>query len=497
MLSPYRRFSIKGKSAGRTNRKRWLSAALAVLFLLSLNTACSVEEPPVSSVPAEEEVKPLTWLICVQGTANAEGFFEETDIGRLLADRLPERPKLRFYSGEATAEFSRLYASGQLPDLFTVEAADNAVRLCRKRTYSYAVEEVLPALSKAIPTAAKALFESVGGGHGVPGGVSASSDAPRLSEGVYVRRRLVGTESALNAADFLRLAEKATVRESASSLTKEQLNPVLLDMSNQPFRTLEHLFGISPVFSSKNGPAHRIFDEDWLSLFRFLSSLGNATQHMPLRRSRDIVETLCSPDVQLYIGRHEPVAYANLQLPSEEQFVPVKAAFSTDGFLESYSQQGQYLTFLCRNDSNRAQRAAACLQALLTEEAGLLAVLGEQNRSWIYDDASGGVIRLTQESETEALQQGILRFPYLSTAGLGDKGYTVPTQTLDILAAPYYDSLYGDETEEMYRYLVEEKIQAFLVELVEKENWDEEDLRRTLEKFRQSDELMYLDVGLP
>lgn len=497
MWSRYRRTCIRAKTAERMPFKRCAAAALVLLFLLPL-TACSVmREPPLSSLPEKEEATPLSWLICVPGTADSEGFFEETNIGRLLADCLPEKPQLRFYSGEATAEFSRLYASGQLPDLFTVEATDNAVRLCRKRTYTYAVEEVQPSLVQMIPAAAQQLFEGTGGGHGVPGGISASSSVPRLSEGVYVRRRLLDTDGALSAANFLHLAEQAMVRETASSLTKEQLNPVLLDMQNQPFCTLEHLFGISPVYSGKNGPAHRIFDKDWLPLMRFLSELGNVTQHMPLRRSRDMVQALLSSDVQLYIGRHEPVSYANLQLTKAEQFVPVQAAFSADGFLESYSLQGQYLTFFCRNGLDNGQRAAACVQALLTEEAGLLAVLGEQNRNWIYDSVAGGVVRLTNESETAALQQGILRFPYLSTVGLGDKGYTASIQALDILTTPYYKSLYGDEAEEVYRYLLEDTIQSLLIELVEKGNWDEEDLRRSLEKLRQSDELMYLDVGLP
>ncbi len=497
MLLRYRQSCIRAKTVERISLKRCAAAALVLLFLLP-HTACSVtQDPPLSAPPEKEETTPLSWYICVPGTADGETFFEETNIGHLLADHLPEVPQLRFFNGDATAEFSRLYASGQLPDLFTVEAADNVVQLCRKRTYTYAVEEVQSSLGEMIPIAAQHLFESIGGGHGVPGGVSTTFSVPRLSEGMYVRRRLLDTDGALSTADFLRLAERAMVRETASSLTKEQFNPVLLDMDNQPFRTLEHLFGISPIYSGKNGPAHRIFDEDWLPCLRFLSELGNATQHMPLRRSQDMVQALLSSDVQLYIGRHEPVSYANLQLTEAEQFVPVQAAFSEDGFLESYSQQGHYLTFFCRNGRNNEQRAAACVQALLTEEMGLLAVLGEQNRNWIYDGVGGGVIPLTNESETAALRQGILRFPYLSTAGLGVKGYSLPIQALDILAAPNDESLYGDEVEEVYRYLVENKIQSLLVELVEKKSWDEEDLHRSLNQLRQSEELMYLDVGLP
>lgn len=493
----YRRSCIRVKTVERTSLKRCAAAALVLLFLL-LHTACSVtQDPPLSALPEKEETKPLSWYICVPGTADGETFFEETNIGRLLADRLPEEPRLCFFNGDATTEFSRLYASGQLPDLFTVEAADNVVQLCRKRTYTYAVEEVQSSIVEMIPTTAQHLFESIGGGHGVPGGVSASSSVPRLSEGVYVRRRLLDTDGALSTADFLRLAERTMVRETASSLTKEQFNPVLLDMDNQPFRTLEHLFGISPIYSGKNGPAHRIFDEDWLPLLRFLSEFGNATQHMPLRRSQDMVQSLLSSDVQLYIGRHEPVSYANLQLAEAEQFVPVQAAFSEDGFLESYSQQGQYLTFFCRNGLDNGQRAAACVQALLTEEMGRLAVLGEQDRNWIYDGSGGGVVPLMNESEITALQQGILRFPYLSTAGLGVKGYSLPIQALDILATPNYENLYDDEVEGVYHYLLESKVQSLLVELMEKESWDEEDLHRSLEQLRRSEELMYLDVGLP
>ena len=493
----YRRFCIRAKTAARTSRKRYAAMVLVLLFLLP-HTACSVtQEPPLSSLPEQEETKQLTWYICVPGTADGEAFFEETHIGRLLADRLPEEPKLHFFNGDATTEFSRLYASGQLPDLFTVEAADNVVQLCRKRTYTYAVEEVQPSLVESIPAEARQLFEGLGGGHGVPGGVSASSSAARLSEGVYVRRRLLDTDKALSAADFLSLAERTMVRETTSSLTKEQANPVLLDMENQPFRTLEHLFGITPIYNGKNGSAHRIFDEDWLPLLRFLSELGNATQHMPLRRSQDMVQALLSSDVQLYIGRHEPVSYANLQLAETEQFVPVQAAFSENGFLESYSRQGQYLTFFCRNGRDNERRAAACVQELLTEEAGLLAVLGEQNRNWIYDGTGDEIVRLTNEPETSALQQGILRFPYLSTAGLGAKGYSLPVRTMDFLATPNYESPYGNEVEEVYHYLLESKIHSLLIDLIEEESWAEQDLRRSLEQLRQSEELMNLDVGLP
>lgn len=497
MWSRYRRSCIGEKNVERISLKRCAAAVLTLLFLLP-HTACSdTQEPLPAPPPASEETQPLTWYICVPGTADGKAFFDETNIGRLLAERLPEKPELRFLSGDATAEFSRLYASGQLPDLFTVEATDEVVQLCRKRTYTYAVEEVQPSLAETVPAIAQHLYKDVGGGHGVPGGVSASSSAPRLSEGVYVRRRLLGAKKVLSTADFLRLAEQAMVRETTSSVTKEQFNPVLLDLENQPFRTLEHVFGITPVYSGENGPAHRIFDEDWLPFLRFLSELGNATQHMPLRHSQDMVQALLSSDVQLYIGRHEPVSYANLQLAEAEQFVPVQAAFSDDGFLESYSRQGQYLTFFCRNDRDNGQRAAACVQALMEEEMGLLAVLGEQNRNWIYGDSEGEVVCLTNESETEALQKGILRFPYLSTVGLGSKGHSLPMPSLDILADPNYEKLYGNETEEAYYYLMESKIQPLLVELVEKESWDEEDLRRSLKQLRESEELMHLNVGLP
>ena len=95
------------------------------------------------------------------------------------------------------------------------------------------------------------------------------------------------------------------------------------------------------------------------------------------------------------------------------------------------------------------------------------------------------------------MQQGILSFPFLSTVGLEGKGYTGPLRSFDILTMHQYEKLYVNETEEIYSYALEQKIEGALMEIIEKGNWNNKTLEGVSTRLRQSNELMYLDAGIP
>ena len=497
MCLRYQQSSTETQRNGTRCSKRGLSLWGCLFLLIVLLTACS----NVRTLPTEYPVsptEPLTWLVCVQGMTE-DNFFEDNRIGQLIAEYMPEVPQVRFSRQDATTEFSLLYASGMLPDIFTAETQDNVIRLCRKKAYSYAVQEVSSSLLQAIPAETQPLFEKCGQGHGIPGGfLAGDSYTACFCEGIYVRRKYIGDTQIYNKQEFIQLVKDITAHHHASKLIKNKINPILLNTQDQPFETLEHLFGIRPFCYQGENIGHRIFEENWPALLSFLCEVGEATHHMLLLQPQDLQTAMKNEDIQMYIGRHDPVANANRELASEEQFIPIYPQFSQEGFLQIYSTRGQYMTFLCRNGQEHQQRAAACLNVLLTERLGRLAMFGEENRDWIYDEGNGDMVPISVwQTEQTKMEQGILCFPFLSTVGLEGKGYTGPLCSFDILTMCQYEKLYVNEMEEIYSYALEQKIEEALTEIIEKDGWNNEKLDGLLTRLRQSSELMYLDAGIP
>lgn len=481
------------------NRKRAAGLVTALVVMGSLFACTPDVSDPQPGIQPAETATPLTWVVCVNGVTGSEEFFRNNRIGVAMGRQLPEIPEVRFTTGSATAVFSRLFASGMLPDLFTVETRDEVIRLCRKKVYSYGAEELgLTAETLNFPAEVTALFETIGQKHGIPGGFSAAGDeSVRFCEGVYVRQKWLDGQKTFSKTSFLRLLKELVPGNPDLPLAEETTSPILLDR-DYAFTTLEHLFGIGPFSGRTEEVGHRLFSEGWIDLLIFLRDVGDATAHRQLQLSESVVTTLENSSVQVYIGRHEPVGSVNQKLPETERFVPIIPEFSGEGFLESYSERGQYMTFVCRNGQDHEQRAAACVKALLSERAGQMAVMGEQNRDWVYDDGAGQVIPLSiWETEEDALLQGILQFPFLSSVGLGAKGYTADVDNLDVLSLTQYEKLYVGEDEEIYYYVLEQRIRETLTKAVEKDGLTNKDLQELVIQLRESEELMYLTVGFP
>lgn len=494
----YRRSCIKARKPWR-NHKRAVGLLSALVLLGSLCGCAPDSSGPEPGVEPTEAAAPLTWVVCINGVTGSEEFFRNNRIGVAMGRYLPEIPEVTFTAESATAVFSRLFASGMLPDLFTVETRDEAIRLCRKKAYSYGAEELgLTAETLNFPAEVAALFETVGQKHGIPGGFSTADDeSVRFCEGVYVRQKWLDGQKTFSKTSFLQLLKELVPGSADLPLTEETASPILLD-EEYAFTTLEHLFGIGPFSGRTEEVGHRLFSEGWTDLLVFLRDVGNATAHRQVQLSGSVMTTLENSSVQVYIGRHEPVGSVNQKLPEAERFVPIVPVFSDEGFLESYSRRGQYMTFVCRNGQDHQQRAADCVKALLSEQAGQMAVMGEPNRDWVYDDGSGQVIPLSiWETEEDALRQGILQFPFLSSVGLGAKGYTAQVEDLDVLSLPQYEKLYVDENEEIYYYVLEQRIREVLTGAVEKDGLTNNDLRGMVVQLRESEELMYLEVGFP
>lgn len=473
------------KRTSRIDRRAGvIAAAGAILFTL---TACHLAASPVpeASRTATDETR-LSWLVCVGGLYEEEDFFAQNRIGRLLAEAMGEAPELTYSAQDAVSAFSQRIASGTLPDVFTAEAQDEVLRLCQKDAYTYDLRDAVP----------DALAARMGTGHGVPGGFSGDTAEPRrFSEGIYVRRRYLADKRVYDQQAFITLVKsnsRQSVREPGA------VYPILLDTGSAPFATLEHLFGIRPLYAEAGRTGHRIFEQNWPALLTFLQQLQKATGCTSLRLPSDEREALLDAQVHVYIGRHDPVAYANRTLAPEEQFVPIYPDFNDQGFLQVYSRQGSYRTFVCRNGRDTYARAVGCLKALLTVDAGRTAILGEANRDWVFDDSGQRPVLLDGgRSEEEALREGALRFPFLSTVGLGEKGYEAPLQPFDVLEMTGHDQTPSPDAGSPYVWSFEQKIQSVLQDAMVNRNLRQEDLMQKLQELRESEELMCLHTGLP
>lgn len=454
---------------------------MAGLCLFAL-TACA---PSPSSVPAAAAPQArLTWLVCVNGASGEEDFFAHNRIGRLLSAAMGEAPALTFSAQDAVTAFSQRIATGSLPDLFTASAQDDVLRLCEKDTYTYDLPEAL----------------TRGGGHGVPGGFGGDTSAPaRFCEGIYVRRKDLVGRRVYDQTAFIALLQQIIRQDGRQPpLGQDQSYPILFDTGNTPFMTLEHLFGIQPFYTEGGRTGHRIFADNWLPLLTFLQQLQHATGCTALWVPPEPQTALLDGTVHVYIGRHAPAVYANLHLAPEDQFVPIYPSFSDDGFLQVYSRSGLYRTFVCRNGNDTYARAADCLQALVTAEASRAAVLGEEGRDWIFDSGQGRPVPLhSQQTEEEALRQGIGRFPFLSSIGMGNKGYDGPMKPLDLLDSQAVGSLYADDSDSIYILSLEAKIAAVLKEAMTSRHLSRAELADKLGGLRRSEELMCLPIGLP
>ncbi len=463
-----------------------------------LLTGCARPAQPASE-PAQPARERLSWLVCIDGTPQTEDFFAENRIGCQLATCMGEEPLVLYSAQDAVTEISLRIASGTLPDLVTVETRDEANRLCSKDAYTYDLSDLLLQVKDMLPATSYELVLKRGRGHGIPGGFSkSSSDQARFGEGIYVRSKHLDETQVYDPAAFCQLLA-AVISEQKQFLPveKESLYPILFEGVASPYETLEHTFGIPPLYYHDGKIGHRIFEENWASLLAFLRQIRQASDCTALWSPETLLDALLDDRVQMYIGRHDPVAAANLTLEPQERFVPIWPSFSVDGFLQVYSRQGQYMTFVCNNGRDSYERAVRCLEALLTEQAGQIATMGEPNRDWICDGNGKPVFLHGQQTEEQNLEQGILQFPFLSTIGLGNKGYEAPLTPFDALEVSYSQRIYPSEADSIYLWSFEQKIKDLIEDTLTDHALDEQTCEQRLDELRLSEELMHLEMGIP